>query len=70
MSELYQKAFISKDDRVHLPYLYMEVFSSRSWLDSHVQIQSSKPSDVHAKTFHIIISIEMLKLAAGEAGQT
>ena len=53
MSELYQKGLISEDDLHMLPYHYpyMKGHSSRHWLDSLVRIQSSKPADVHARTF-------------------
>ena len=48
LSELYQKALISKND---LRYRYMMGYSSQHWLDSLVDIQSSKSADVCARTF-------------------
>ena len=52
LSELYQKGLISGYDlhRVH-EYPFMMECSSRYWLDSLVDIQSSKSADVHARTF-------------------
>ena len=53
MSELYQKGLISEDDLRGLSHRhrYMMEYSSRHWLDSLVDIQSSKSADVHARTF-------------------
>ena len=53
MSELYQKGVISEDDLSHLSHLrrYMMGHRSRHWLDSLVNIQSSKSDDVCARTF-------------------
>ena len=53
MSELYQKGLISEADLHHLfnHHRYMMGYSSRHWLDSLVDIQSSKSDDVYAKTF-------------------
>ena len=52
MSELYQKGVISEDDLRGLSrHRYMMGYSSRHWLDSLVDIQSSKSADVHARTF-------------------
>ena len=53
MSELYQKGLISKDDLRRLPS-HMMGYSSRHWLDSLVDIQSSKSTDVRARTFDIL----------------
>ena len=56
MSELYQKGLISEDDLCHLSHhhCYMMGHSSRHWLDSLVDIQSSKSTDVRARTFDIL----------------
>ena len=53
MSELYQKRLISEHDLHDLSHRrrYMRGSSSRHWLDSLVDIQSSKSADVHARTF-------------------
>ena len=52
MSELYQKGLISEDNLRRLPcHHYMMGYSSRHWLDSLVDIQSSKSADVRARTF-------------------
>ena len=52
ISELYQKGLIPEDDLRRLPhYPYMMGYSSRHWLDSLVDIQSSKSADVCARTF-------------------
>ena len=52
MSELYQKELISEYDIHEFPHChYMTGYSSRHWLDSLVDIQSSKSADVHARTF-------------------
>ena len=55
ISELYQKGLFPEDDQRRLPhYPYMMGYSSRHWLDSLVDIQSSKSADVHARTFAIL----------------
>ena len=53
MSELYQKRLISEHDLHDVSHRrrYMRGSSSRHWLDSLVDIQSSKSADVHARTF-------------------
>ena len=53
MSELYQKGLISEDNLRDLSHdrCYMMGYSSSHWLDSLVDIQSSKSADVHARTF-------------------
>ena len=53
MSELYQKGLISEDDLLRLSRRcrYRMGHSSGHWLDSLVNIQSSKSADVHARTF-------------------
>ena len=56
MSELYQKRLISEHDLHDLSHRrrYMRGSSSRHWLDSLVDIQSSKSADVHARTFETL----------------
>ena len=53
MSELYQKGLISEDDlrRLSRRRRHTMGYSSGHWLDSLVNIQSSKSADVHARTF-------------------
>ena len=53
MSELYKKRLISEDDlrRLSHRHRYMMRYSSGHWLDSLVDIQSSKSADVRARTF-------------------
>ena len=51
LSELYQKRLISEDDLRHLLYHHNMGYSSRHWLDTLVDYQSSKSADVCARTF-------------------
>ena len=62
MSELYQKELISEYDIHEFPHChYMTGYSSRHWLDSLVDIQSSKPADVHARTFDMLKKYSLTK---------
>ena len=58
MSELYQKRLISEGNLRDLSHHhdYMMGHSSRHWLDSLVDIQSSKSDDVRARTFDALES--------------
>ena len=53
MSELYQKRLISEDDLRRLSHRQRDMMghSFRHWLDSLVDMQSSKSADVRARTF-------------------
>jgi len=64
MSELYQKGLISEDDlrRLSRRRRYMMGHSSRHWLDSLVDIQSSKSADVHARTFDTLKSFSLTEV--------
>ena len=60
MSELYQKRLISEydlHDLSHRPYMMRH--SGRPWLDSLVDIQSSKSADVCARTFDTLRSYSL-----------
>ena len=63
MSELYQKRLISEHDLHDLSHhRYMMRHSSRHWLDSLVDIQSSKSADVHARTFDTLKSFSLTEV--------
>ena len=65
MSELYQKRLISEHDLhdlSHRHHRYMRGSSSRHWLDSLVDIQSSKSADVHARTFDTLKSFSLTEV--------
>ena len=64
MSELYQKRLISEHDLHDLSHRrrYMRGSSSRHWLDSLVDIQSSKSADVHARTFDTLKSFSLTEV--------
>ena len=51
MSELHQKKLMSKQDLHCLPHQHIAGFSYRHWLDFLVCCQSSKSSDIRARTF-------------------
>ena len=50
-SELHQKELMSKHGLNSLLHLHLARFSSKHWLDYLVRCQSSKSSDIRAKTF-------------------
>ena len=54
LSELYQKRLISEDDLRGLSHRHYMRDSSRHWLDSLVDIQSSKSADVRVRMFDIL----------------
>ena len=64
MSELYQKGLISEHDLHDLSprRRYTMGYSSSHWLDSLVNIQSSKSADVHARTFDTLESFSLTEV--------
>ena len=64
MSELYQKGLISETDlhRLSRRRRYTMGYSSGHWLDSLVDIQSSKSADVHARMFDTLKSFSLTEV--------